>query len=378
MRYGILAVIGTRPEAIKMCPLILELRRRGERVTLCVTGQHRELADGVLGLFGVRADYDLDVMRQGQSLGGATAAILGGMDRILDEADSELVLVHGDTATTLAVALACFYRGVPIGHVEAGLRTYDRTSPFPEELNRRAVSLMADIHFAPTPRAAHNLIAEGIDPECVFVTGNTVVDALEYTRRPDFDHELLRAAVGRRIIMVTLHRRESRGEHMRRMFAELRRLADSRQDVVLVCPLHPASEVQAAAAPIRGATNIFITPPLSLSDFHNLLGRAYFAVSDSGGVQEEALSLGVPVLVTRRCTERPEGIEAGGLRLVSPEMLYDTALALLDDPAAHEAMTCSKNPFGDGHACRRIADILELQKKLRNCKKAIDKPQNVC
>lgn len=361
---GILAVIGTRPEAIKMCPLILELGRRGERVSLCVTGQHRELADSVLGLFGVSADYDLDVMRPGQSLGGVTAAMLCGMERVLDEASPGLVLVHGDTATTLAAALACFYRRIPVGHVEAGLRTYDKTAPFPEEFNRRAVSLMADIHFAPTPRAARNLIAEGVDPERVFVTGNTVVDALEYTRRPDFDHEVLRASVGRRLIIVTLHRRESRGESMRRMFAELRRLADSRKDVALVCPLHPAPEVQTAAAPIRGAGNIFITPPLSLVDFHNLLGRSYFAVSDSGGVQEEALSLGVPVLVTRRCTERPEGIEAGGLRLVSPETLYDAAVALLDSPAAHDAMVCRVNPFGDGHACRRIADILEMQKNI--------------
>lgn len=360
---SILTVIGTRPEAIKMCPLILELQKRGWPVGLCVTGQHRELTDSVLNLFGVRADYDLNVMKPGQSLCDITAAMLIGMERVLEAARPRLVLVHGDTATTLAAALACFYRGVRLGHVEAGLRTYDRTAPFPEEFNRRAVSLMADLNFAPTPRAARNLISEGADPDTVFITGNTVVDALHYTRRPNFHHPALDAAQGRRIIMVTLHRRESRGEAMKRMFAEIRRLANSRPDIFILCPLHPASEVQHAAQAIRGARNILILPPLSLTDFHNLLASSYFAISDSGGVQEEALSFGIPVLVTRRCTERPEGVEAGGLRLVTPEQLFSAAITLLDDPAAHDAMVCTVNPFGDGRASARIAAILALSNK---------------
>ncbi len=369
MRNSVLVIMGTRPEAIKLCPLILELRQRGLAVAVCVSGQHRELCDEVLELFGIAPDYDLDVMRRGQSLCCLTAAVLEGVERVIAAARPSLVLVHGDTATTLAAALAAFFCGVPLGHVEAGLRTYDITSPFPEELDRRAVSLMAELHLAPTERAAQNLINEGVARERVFVTGNTVIDALRYTYRADYDHPVLHAAAGRRPVMVTLHRRENRGGTMQSMFSELRRLADARPEACFICPLHPAEEVQRAAAPIRGAEGVIITPPLSPIDFHNLLARCYFAISDSGGVQEEALSLGVPVLVTRRCTERGEGIAAGGLKLVPCEQLFEAATVLLDSPAAHDAMVCRENPFGDGCAAARIADIVceKIKKGEKRC-----------
>ncbi|MBQ9080390.1 MAG: UDP-N-acetylglucosamine 2-epimerase (non-hydrolyzing) [Clostridia bacterium] len=361
MPKNLLFVFGTRPEAIKMCPLILTLRKRHDvRVRVCVTGQHRTLCDEVLELFDVHPDFDLNIMKKHQTLEDITESVLLGAGAAIDSTTPELVLVHGDTTTTLAAALAAFYRGVPVAHVEAGLRTYNVQSPYPEEFNRRAVSLVASMHFAPTARAAKNLVREGIDAERVFVTGNTVVDALSYTYRKNYSSPLLDMVGDRRLILVTAHRRESRGEPMLRIFETVKRLAREREDVFFVCPLHPAPEVQEAADLLRGEPRIHLAPPLGLLDFHNLLARSYLILSDSGGVQEEALSYGVPVLVTRERTERPEGIETGGLRLVGSDeaRIYTEVCRLLDDRAEYERMKCPYNPFGDGHAAERIADII--------------------
>ncbi len=361
MPKNLLFVFGTRPEAIKMCPLIMTLRRRRDiNVRVCITGQHREMCDEVLRLFNIRPDFDLSIMKKRQTPEYITKCVLTGAGAAIDATSPELVLVHGDTTTTFAAALAAFYRGVPVAHVEAGLRTYNVHSPYPEEFNRRAVSLMSALHFAPTPRAAENLIREGVERDCVFITGNTVVDALALTYREDYTSPLLDKVGDRRLILVTAHRRESRGEPMLRIFEAVRRLAELREDIFFVCPLHPAPEVRQAAEPLMGCERVRITPPLGLVDFHNLLARAYMIISDSGGVQEEALSCGVPTLVTRDCTERPEGIEAGGLRLVGSDRdkIYAEVCNLLDDTLEYERMRCRRNPFGDGHAAERIADII--------------------
>lgn len=361
MPKNLLFIFGTRPEAIKMCPLILALRRRRDiNVRVCITGQHRDMCDEVLKLFGVRPDFDLNIMKKRQTPEYITKCVLTGAGAAIDATSPEIVFVHGDTTTTFASALAAFYRGVPVAHVEAGLRTYNIHSPYPEEFNRRAVSLMSALHFAPTPRAAENLIREGVERDCVFITGNTVVDALALTYRKDYSSPLLDKVGDRRLILVTAHRRESRGEPMLRIFEAIKRLAESRDDVFFVCPLHPAPEVRQAAEPLLGCERVCITPPLGLVDFHNLLARAYLVISDSGGVQEEALSCGVPTLVTRDCTERLEGVEAGGLRLVGcdRDKIYAEVCNLLDDALEYERMHCRRNPFGDGHAAERIADII--------------------
>ena len=361
MPKNLLFVFGTRPEAVKMCPLILELRRRRDiNVRVCITGQHRDMCDEVLRLFGIRPDFDLNIMKKRQMPEYITRCVLTGAGAAIDATSPELVLVHGDTTTTFAAALAAFYRGVPIAHVEAGLRTYNILSPYPEEFNRRAVSLMTTMHFAPTERAAENLIREGVKHERVFVTGNTVIDAFGYTYRNDYSSPLLDAVGDRRLILVTAHRRESRGEPMLRIFEAIKRIAKARNDVFFVCPLHPAPEVRQAAEPLMGCERIQITSPLGLVDFHNLLSRAYMIISDSGGVQEEALSFGVPTLVTRDCTERPEGVEAGGLRLVGSDRdrIYAEVCSLLDDATEYARMRCCRNPFGDGHASERIAEII--------------------
>lgn len=361
----IMLVFGTRPEAVKMCPLALELKkRRSVKTLVCVTGQHREMLDSVLAVFGVAPDYDLAVMKEGQTLFDVTSSVLSGMKEVLERAAPDVVLVHGDTTTAFAAALACYYLRIPVGHVEGGLRTGDLYAPFPEEFNRMAAALISAYHFAPTARAAENLLREGRPRETVYVTGNTVVDALKTTVRADYTHPVMERAAGRRMILMTAHRRENLGEPMRRMFSAVRTFCGAHPDVFLVYPVHPNPAVGAAAhAAFDGCGNAALIPPLSVVDFHNFMARAYFILTDSGGAQEEAPSLGVPVLVMRDTTERPEGVEAGTARLVGTE--YASVLSacevLLADPLAYERMAHTANPYGDGHASERIADILTAQ-----------------
>lgn len=358
----IMLVFGTRSEAIKMCPLVIELkRRRCAEVLVCVTGQHRELLDSVLDVFGVVPDYDLAVMREGQSLFDVTTAVLSGMERVLTEANPDLVLVHGDTTTAFAAALAAFYRRIPVGHVEAGLRTGDLTAPYPEEFNRMAVSCLANYHFAPTAAAKENLLREGRPEERIFVTGNTVIDALAYTVRADYTHPVLEAAEGRRLVLMTAHRRENLGAPMARIFDAVRKLALRHPELFIVYPVHPNPAVsEAAHTSLGGMDNIALIPPLSAVDFHNFMARAVFVLTDSGGAQEEAPHFGVPVLVMRETTERPEGIAAGTARLVGTDgdVILSSCETLLSDPAAYAKMAHAANPYGDGHASKRIADIL--------------------
>jgi UDP-N-acetylglucosamine 2-epimerase (non-hydrolysing) len=362
-RRRVALVFGTRPEAVKMCPLVGELRSRpGEfDVSVCVTGQHREMLDQVLGAFGVEPDVDLGVMRPGQTLFDVTEGVLEGVRGALGRLRPDLVLVHGDTTTSLAAALAAFYLRVPVGHVEAGLRTGDVGSPFPEEFNRRAVDDLSRWWFAPTGRARANLLAEGAPAGRVLVTGNTGIDALRTTVREGWRHPLLDWAAGSRLVLLTAHRRESLGEPMRRMFRAVRRAVAERPDVRVVYPAHMNPEVRAAAsAELSGLGRVRVVEPLGVVDFHNLMARCHLVLTDSGGIQEEAPSLGKPVLVMRGTTERPEGVEAGTLRLVGTdeEGVYRGLCRLLDDPAAYAAMARASNPYGDGHASERIADAL--------------------
>ena len=359
----IMLIFGTRPEAIKMCPLILELKSRsGIETVVTVTGQHREMLDQVLDAFGVHPDYDLSIMKEKQTLFDVTTAILGRLKPLLEKERPDVVLVHGDTSTTFSSALACFYLGIPVGHVEAGLRTYNLASPFPEEFNRQAVSIVAKYNFAPTAAARANLIREGRDPETVFVTGNTAIDALRTTVRENYSHPALDWAADSRLIMITAHRRENLGEPMHRMFRAIRRIVDETPDVKAIYPIHMNPAVRAAAeAELSGCDRIRIIEPLEVLDFHNFLARSYMVLTDSGGIQEEAPSLGKPVLVMRDTTERPEGIEAGTLKLVgtSEEVIYDSFRELLTNEETYGAMSRASNPYGDGFASKRIADILE-------------------
>ena len=358
----IMLVFGTRPEAIKMCPLILELKKReGVKTVVCVTGQHRDMLRQVLEAFRVEPDYDLDIMRERQTLFDITAAVMEGMREVLEKERPEIVLVHGDTTTTFAAALSCFYLRIPVGHVEAGLRTYDRFSPYPEEFNREAVSIVADWHFAPTALSRENLIREGKDPERLFVTGNTVIDALKTTVRPDWKHPEMDWAAGSRLILLTAHRRENLGAPMHAMFRAIRRVVEEHPDVKALYPIHMNPLVrEAAEAELAGCERIRLTEPLDVLDCHNMMARSYLILTDSGGIQEEAPSLGKPVLVMRNTTERPEGIEAGTLKLVGTEeeTIYREFTRLLDDGEAWRRMAHAENPYGDGHACERIADIL--------------------
>ena len=359
----IMLIFGTRPEAITMCPLALELKSRsGIETVVTVTGQHREMLDQVLDAFGVQPDYDLSIMKEKQTLFDVTTAILGGLKPLLEKERPDVVLVHGDTSTTFSSALACFYLGIPVGHVEAGLRTYNLASPFPEEFNRQAVSIVAKYNFAPTAAARANLIREGRDPETVFVTGNTAIDALRTTVRENYSHPALDWAADSRLIMITAHRRENLGEPMHRMFRAIRRIVDENPDVKAIYPIHMNPAVRAAAeAELSGCDRIRIIEPLEVLDFHNFLARSYMVLTDSGGIQEEAPSLGKPVLVMRDTTERPEGIEAGTLKLVgtSEEVIYEAFRELLTNDETYGAMSRASNPYGDGFASKRIADILE-------------------
>ena len=361
----VMLVFGTRPEAIKMCPLVKELRTRpGIETLVCVTGQHREMLDQVLRTFGVTPDFDLAVMRKEQSLFDITTAVLQGLKPVLEERRPDVVLVHGDTATTFAAGLAAFYLGIPVGHVEAGLRTYDLMSPWPEEFNRHAVSILTKYDFAPTRRAAENLLREGKDPASVFVTGNTVIDAMRHTVTADYRHPVLDWAEegGRKLILITAHRRENLGEPMRRMFRAIRRVLEEHPECRAVYPIHMNPAVrQAAREELEGCGGIRLIEPIDVFDCHNFEARCHLCLTDSGGIQEECPSYGKPVLVMRDTTERPEGVAAGTLRLVGTEeeSIYRAFRELLEDPEAYGRMSRACNPYGDGHACERIADVLE-------------------
>ena len=362
MRKKVMVVFGTRPEAIKMCPLVKELKTREELHTIVsVTGQHREMLDQVLEAFNVIPDYDLSIMKQKQTLFDITISILEKTRVVLEEVKPDVVLVHGDTSTTFVTALACFYMQIPVGHVEAGLRTYNIYSPYPEEFNREAVGIIARYNFAPTEMSKQNLIKEGKDPDTIYVTGNTAIDALKTTVREDYAHEQLEWASDSRLILITAHRRENLGEPMRNMFRAIKRIVDEHEDIKAIYPIHMNPVVREAANEILGGCNrIRIIEPLEVLDFHNFLARSYLILTDSGGIQEEAPSLGKPVLVMRDTTERPEGIAAGTLKLVgtNEEIIYKNFKLLLEDKTEYEKMSCASNPYGDGFASKRIADIL--------------------
>ena len=368
----VMTVFGTRPEAIKMCPLVLELDRRpGLNSLCCVTAQHREMLDGVLDIFGRCPDFDLDIMQPRQTLSTITSKCLLGMEEVLEQTHPDLVLVHGDTSTTFAGALAAFYHKIPVGHVEAGLRTYDKWSPYPEEMNRKMVGAIADLHFCPTPANRDNLARENIT-QGVFLTGNTVIDALNTTVRPDFRFSTpilnLLDYQHRRVILVTCHRRENYGQPMANIMTALRRVADTFPDAELVYPVHLSPVVQETAHQyLDGHPRIHLIAPLSVDEMHNLMARCFLVMTDSGGLQEEAPALGKPVLVLRRETERPEAVAAGTVRLagVEEETIFSMASELLTDENAYAAMAHAVNPYGDGRACRRIADAVEWHFGLR-------------
>ncbi len=359
----VMIAFGTRPEAIKMCPLVKELKsRKGINTVLCVTGQHRQMLDQVLNAFDLVPEYDLSIMKEKQTLFDITASILAKAKNVLEEIKPDVVLVHGDTSTTFAIALAAFYLQIPVGHVEAGLRTYDIYSPFPEEFNRQAVGLVAKYHFSPTEMAKKNLIREGKNETTIYVTGNTAIDALKTTVKNNYTHPELEWAKDSRLIIITAHRRENLGEPMHNMFRAIRRIIEENKDVKAIYPIHMNPVVrQIADAELSGCDRIHIIEPLEVIDFHNFLSRSYLILTDSGGIQEEAPSLGKPVLVMRNTTERPEGISAGTLKLVGTDenVIYHNFNILLNNEFEYNKMSQASNPYGDGFACRRIADILE-------------------
>lgn len=360
----VMLVFGTRPEAIKMCPLVKALKEKKDIKTMvAVTGQHREMLDMVLKAFEVVPDVDLNIMQKGQSLTDVTVKILEGLGKVLDYLKPDIVLVHGDTTTSFAAGLACFYRNIRVGHVEAGLRTYDLKAPFPEEFNRQAVDIFADYYFAPTEEAKNNLLREGKLPEKIFVTGNTGIDALRTTIQKDYDNDILKDFVkeGERLLLLTSHRRENLGEPMRRIFSAVKAVTEKYQDVKVIYPVHRNPEVMKIANEELGdCERIQLIEPLEVIDFHNYMSRSYLILTDSGGIQEEAPSLGKPVLVLRDTTERPEGIEAGTLKLVGTQkqVIFDNICNLLDNKMDYDRMSKASNPYGDGHASERIADIL--------------------
>ena len=358
----VMLVFGTRPEAIKMCPLVNELKtRKNLNTVVCVTGQHRQMLDQVLQAFSVVPDYDLSIMKDKQTLFDITTNILNGIGKVLDEVKPDVVLVHGDTSTTFVTALACFYRQIAVGHVEAGLRTYDIYSPYPEEFNRQAVGIIAKYNFSPTELSKNNLLKEGKNPDSIYVTGNTAIDALKTTVRDDYTHPELEWASDSRLIIITAHRRENLGEPMHNMFRAIRRIIEEHPDVKAIYPIHMNPTVRETANQELGACDrIHIIEPLEVLDFHNFLANSFMILTDSGGVQEEAPSLGKPVLVMRDTTERPEGIDAGTLKLVGTDeqVIYDNFKLLLENKEAYGVMSRASNPYGDGFACKRIADIL--------------------
>lgn len=359
----IMLVFGTRPEAIKMCPLVNELKTRNNFETVvCVTGQHRQMLDQVLETFNVVPDYDLSIMKDKQTLFDITTNILNKIKDVLEKVRPNVVLVHGDTSTTFVTALACFYLQIPVGHVEAGLRTFDIYSPFPEEFNRQAVGIISQYNFAPTEKAKENLVKEGKNSSKIWVTGNTVIDALRTTVRGDYTHPELEWAKGSKLIFITAHRRENLGQPMHNMFRAIRRVMEEHSDIKVLYPIHMNPVVrQVAQEELGGLDRIHIIDPVEVFDCHNIMAQSYLILTDSGGIQEEAPSLGKPVLVMRDTTERPEGIVAGTLKLVGTEeeVIYRNFKELLENKEIYDAMAQANNPYGDGHACERIVDILE-------------------
>ena len=359
----VLSIFGTRPEAIKLAPLVKELESREEIESIvCVTAQHREMLDQVLETFEIKPDYDLNIMKQGQSLGDITTRALNGLEKVIKECKPDIVLVHGDTTTTFAGALAAFYNQVAIGHVEAGLRTNDKYSPYPEEMNRQMVDCMTDMYFAPTNLSKQNLLDENIDVDKIYVTGNTAIDAMATTVKEDYTHsELEWVKDNERLVLLTAHRRENLGEPMRHIFKAIRRMVEEFSDVKVIYPIHLNPKVREVANEVfDGIDRVRLIEPLEVFDFHNFINKCYMIMSDSGGVQEEAPSLGKPVLVLRDTTERPEGIEAGTLKLVGTdeEAIYKEAKLLLTDKNAYDKMSKASNPYGDGHASKRIVDAI--------------------
>ena len=359
----VMLVFGTRPEAIKMCPLVKELQtRKNIETVVCVTGQHRQMLDQVLNAFDVYPDYDLSIMKDKQTLFDVTTNILNRIKEVLEKERPDIVLVHGDTSTTFVTALACFYLQIPVGHVEAGLRTYDIYSPYPEEFNRQAVGIIAQYNFAPTEMSKQNLLNEGKKEESIYETGNTAIDALKTTVRDDYTHPELEWSKDSKLIVLTAHRRENLGEPLKHMFRAIKRIVDEHEDVKVIYPIHMNPVVRETAKNELGDSDrVHIIEPLDVLDFHNFLARSYMILTDSGGIQEEAPSLGKPVLVMRDTTERPEGVKAGTLKLVGTdeETIYTEFKRLLESKEAYQSMANASNPYGDGTACKQIADILE-------------------
>ena len=359
----VMLIFGTRPEAIKMCPLVLELEKHPEFETVvCETGQHRQMLDQILDCFHVEPDYDLCIMKEKQTLFDVTIGILQKLREVLEKEKPDVALVHGDTSTAFVTALACFYMQIPVGHVEAGLRTYNLYSPFPEEFNRQAVDLISRFYFAPTEMSRQNLLKEGKPDDRIYVTGNTVIDALDTTVRKDYSHPEIEWAKGSRLLLLTAHRRENLGQPMQEMFSAIRRVVDETPDVKVIYPMHMNPAVREMAhSCFDGQERIHMIEPLDVLDFHNLMARSYFILTDSGGIQEEAPALGKPVLVMRDTTERPEGVMSGTLRLVGTDenTIYASIRDLLDHPDSYHEMEHAINPYGDGQASRRIADILD-------------------
>lgn len=361
----ILFVFGTRPEAIKMCPIIKELKKRERlEIVVCVTGQHRKMLDMILNEFSIIPDYDLDIMKKNQSLFHITIQTLKGLEKVLTEESPNIVLVHGDTTTSFAATLACFYMHIKIGHVEAGLRTHDFASPFPEEFNRQVIDLVADYYFAPTKMSKENLIREGKISRNIYVTGNTAIDALNITIKKGFVSKELLWARGSKLILMTVHRRENIGKNMENIFGAMKKIVQEFKDVKVLYPVHLNSEIQEIAGKyLNDHGRIHVVEPLEMVEFHNIMASSHLIVTDSGGIQEEAPSLGVPVLVTRTVTERPEGVEAGTLKLVgvNQDNIYKAIYELLTNQEIYKNMNVAKNPYGDGHAAERIANILEKE-----------------
>ncbi|TKH40607.1 UDP-N-acetylglucosamine 2-epimerase (non-hydrolyzing) [Bacillus cereus] len=362
-RLKVMTIFGTRPEAIKMAPLVLELQKHPEKIEsiVTVTAQHRQMLDQVLSIFGITPDFDLNIMKDRQTLIDVTTRGLEGLDKVMKEAKPDIVLVHGDTTTTFIASLAAFYNQIPVGHVEAGLRTWDKYSPYPEEMNRQLTGVMADLHFSPTAKSATNLQKENKDESRIFITGNTAIDALQTTVKETYSHPVLEKLGNDRLVLMTAHRRENLGEPMRNMFRAIKRLVDKHEDVQVVYPVHMNPVVREITNEILGEHNrIHLIEPLDVIDFHNVAARSYLMLTDSGGVQEEAPSLGVPVLVLRDTTERPEGIEAGTLKLAGTdeETIFGLADELLSDKEAHDKMAKASNPYGDGRASERIVEAI--------------------
>lgn len=359
----IMCVFGTRPEAIKLCPLVLEMKKRPSLdVIVCITAQHRQMLDQVLVTFGVVPDYDLNIMKERQTLFDITTGVLNGIKNVIEDVKPDIVLVHGDTTTTFVTALACFYMRIPVGHVEAGLRTYDIYSPYPEEFNREVVSIVSKYNFAPTPLSRDNLLREGRKSENIYVTGNTVIDAMQHTVTPNYHHPELDWVGANKLIFITAHRRENLGVPMHNMFRAIRRVLDENSDCRAIYPVHMNPLVrEAAEAELEGCDRIHLIDPIDVLDCHNFEARAFLCITDSGGIQEECPSYGVPVLVMRDTTERPEGVNAGTLRLVGTDetSIYTAFTELLRDKDVYKKMAGACNPYGDGHACERIADIIE-------------------